>query len=118
MPRVDSTVPRIPHRSSLNGPTPISARTASPTPLHGIRSRLRAGVAAAALATTALLVPAGPALSQPMPEPSPSGSVAPSSQPALITCPGLLTVSGQTEIVRVETADPTVTLTAGRSTAG
>lgn len=118
MPRVDSTVPRIPHRSSLNGSTPVSPRTASPTPLHGIRSRLRTGVAAAALATTALLVPAGPALSQPMPEPSPSGSVAPSIQPALITCPGLLTVSGQTEIVRVDTADPTVTLTAGRSTAG
>ena len=118
MPRVDSTVPCIPSGSSLNGSARLSPRAVSATRSRRSRSRLSAGLAAAALTASSLLMPAGPALAQPTPEPSPSESVMPSIQPGLITCPGLLTTSGETETVRVDTTDPAVTLTAGRSTAG
>lgn len=110
MPRVSLTVPPL-RRGS--GPLP-----AGRAPLHPALALLLT----TALTGTALVAGICPAHAEtataPAPSPSPTEDVTPTTQPALVSCPGLIITSGRTETVHVTTTDPTVTLTAGRSNAG
>ncbi|WP_375544942.1 Ig-like domain-containing protein [Micrococcus terreus] len=111
MPRVDSTVSPSPSRASAiraqSSPRTSPRRTAS-------------ALTGAALLCSALVTGALPAAADTLPEPSPSPSesITPTTAPPLVSCPGLLVISGRTESARVEVSDASVTITAGRSTAG